>query len=310
MSDYILYDPKKDYIFKSIFGIEENKDLLISLINSILNNNPHIVNVKLYNTDIPKILEQDKSARLDIYAISDEGIRFNIEMQCKYKPDTMDRALFYTSKLFCAGMAEGDKYESAKVISIWIFDENVTDRKEPISEAVMTFKENGKDPVDVLSNSIRIIFLELRKYKVTNENLGNMLTTWVQFLKKPSNIKTNKVNDKCLDKAMKRLSYISTDDDERAMIDSIEAGRKESNTTLYKAEQKGLKKGLKQGVKKGKEEGLKQGKEEGLREGEEKGKQEKAKEMAKILLQSGVDINIISQSSGLTIEEIQKLTKK
>ena len=35
----------------------------------------------------------------------------------------------------------------------------------------------------------------------------------------------------------------------------------------------------------------------------------KAKEMAKILLQSGVDINIISQSSGLTIEEIKSLTK-
>ena len=35
----------------------------------------------------------------------------------------------------------------------------------------------------------------------------------------------------------------------------------------------------------------------------------KAKEMARILLQSGVDINIISQSSGLTIEEIQELIK-
>jgi predicted transposase/invertase (TIGR01784 family) len=109
-----------------------------------------------------------------------------------------------------------------------------------------------------------------------------MLTTWVQFLKKPSSIKTNKVNDKCLDKAMKRLNYISTDDNERAMIDAIESGRKESNTTIYNAEQKGLKQGLKQGKE----------------------------EMARVLLQSGVDINIISQSSGLTIEEIQKLTKK
>ena len=276
MSDCILYDPKKDYIFKSIFGIEENKDLLISLINSILDDNPHIVDVKLYNTDIPKILEQDKSARLDIYAISDEGIRFDIEMQCKRKPDTMDRALFYSSKLFCAGMAEDDKYESARVISIWIFDENVTDRKEPISEAVMTFKENGKDHVEISTNSIRIIFLELRKYKVTNENLGNMLTTWVQFLNKPSDIKTNKVDNKYLDKALNKLNYISTDDDERARIDSIEAGRRESNTEVYNE---------------GKKQGLKQGKEE----------------MAKILLQSGVNINIILQSSGLTIEEINNL---
>jgi predicted transposase/invertase (TIGR01784 family) len=45
---------------------------------------------------------------------------------------------------------------------------------------------------------------------------------------------------------------------------------------------------------------LKQGKEEGLKQGKE--------EMARILLQSGVDINIISQSSGLTIEEIKSLT--
>lgn len=258
MSDCILYDPKKDYIFKSIFGIEENKDLLISLINSILDDNPHIVDVKLYNTDIPKILEQDKSARLDIYAISSEGIRFNIEMQCKRKPDTMDRALFYSSKLFCAGMAEGGKYESAKVISIWIFDENVTDRKEPISEAVMTFKENGNDPIEILTNGIRIIFLELRKYKVTNKNLGNMLTTWVQFLNKPSDIKTNKVNNKYLNKALNRLNYISTNDDERARINAIEEGRKEFNTELYNAKTEVLKQGLKQWLK----QGVKQGKEE------------------------------------------------
>jgi len=55
--------------------------------------------------------------------------------------------------------------------------------------------------------------------------------------------------------------------------------------------------------KQGLKQGLKKGREEGLREGRKKGKEE----MAKILLQSGVDINIISQSSGLTIEEINNL---
>ena len=42
MSDYILYDPKKGYIFKTLFGKEKNKDLLISLLNSILRGNPVI----------------------------------------------------------------------------------------------------------------------------------------------------------------------------------------------------------------------------------------------------------------------------
>ena len=43
MSDYILYDPKKDYIFKTLFGKEKNKDLT------------------LHNTESMKILEKDKS---------------------------------------------------------------------------------------------------------------------------------------------------------------------------------------------------------------------------------------------------------
>ena len=38
MSDieYRLFDPKEDFVFKMIFGTEENKKLLISLLNSIL----------------------------------------------------------------------------------------------------------------------------------------------------------------------------------------------------------------------------------------------------------------------------------
>ncbi|MBQ8651401.1 MAG: PD-(D/E)XK nuclease family transposase, partial [Alphaproteobacteria bacterium] len=37
-----LLDPKLDYIFKNIFGVEKNKRLLISLLNAILDNNPKI----------------------------------------------------------------------------------------------------------------------------------------------------------------------------------------------------------------------------------------------------------------------------
>ncbi|MCP4155653.1 MAG: hypothetical protein GY757_48460 [bacterium] len=49
--------------------------------------------------------------------------------------------------------------------------------------------------------------------------------------------------------------------------------------------------------------GKKEGKEEGLKEGEEK----KAKEMAKQLKNKGIDIEIIVQTSGLSIEEIEAL---
>ena len=56
-------------------------------------------------------------------------------------------------------------------------------------------------------------------------------------------------------------------------------------------------------MKQGKEEGLKQGKEEGLKQGE---KNEKRK-IAKKLLEEGFEIKKISEITGLTIEEIERI---
>ena len=58
-----LLDIKSDYIFKQVFGIEKNKDLLISLLNAILQGKPEIKSIELRNTDISKILQDNKTLR-------------------------------------------------------------------------------------------------------------------------------------------------------------------------------------------------------------------------------------------------------
>ena len=65
-----LLDPKLDFIFKKIFGTEEGKLQLISLLNALLKGQPHIKELTLNNPEIDKILEDDKSSRLDIKATS------------------------------------------------------------------------------------------------------------------------------------------------------------------------------------------------------------------------------------------------
>ena len=67
------------------------------------------------------------------------------------------------------------------------------------------------------------------------------------------------------------------------------------NTELYNAEQKGIKQGKKDGIKEGKEKGIKQG------------IKEKAIETAKNMLNKGLDIELISECTGLDIKEIEKL---
>ncbi len=49
------------------------------------------------------------------------------------------------------------------------------------------------------------------------------------------------------------------------------------------------------------------GRSEGIKEGIQQGKKEKAKETALKLLQKNIDLNIISECTGLSFEELQKL---
>ncbi|MEI8295977.1 MAG: PD-(D/E)XK nuclease family transposase, partial [Alphaproteobacteria bacterium] len=46
--------PRIDIAFKKIFGVEENKDLLISLVNSIVSAEDQVVEVTLLNPYNPK----------------------------------------------------------------------------------------------------------------------------------------------------------------------------------------------------------------------------------------------------------------
>ena len=62
-----------------------------------------------------------------------------------------------------------------------------------------------------------------------------------------------------------------------------------------------LKEGFEKGLAEGLAEGEAKGKAEGLAEGEAKAKLD----LAKLLLNQGVDINIITKTTGLTAEEIE-----
>ena len=293
MSDieYRLFDPKVDYVFKILFGDEKDKSMLISLLNAILKGKPYIKDLSLNNTEIPKILKDNKSCKLDILATSDEGIKFNIEMQCKKTKDIFNRTVYYASKLFTKDLKENEDYNNSKVISIWIFGENVTDRKEPISEAFMTYQPNKEDKYEIMTDNLRVIYLELNKYKITKDNINDKLTKWVDFLTNPINLEKSTFEDEDIEKARKKLEFISSDDKERASLEAIKEGLFDQYSSFNI----------------GKKEGIEEGKIEGLKEGREKGKIEEKIEIAKNMLKLNIDINIISQSTGLSVDEIEEL---
>ena len=65
-----------DVVFKAIFGNEENKDLLISLLNSFLDVNiQKPEQIELVGTEIIKNYDNDKLCRLDIRVKTEDKAR-------------------------------------------------------------------------------------------------------------------------------------------------------------------------------------------------------------------------------------------
>jgi len=115
--------PRIDIAFKKIFGVEENKDLLISLINSIVSEEDQVVDLTLLNPYNNKNFAKDKLSILDVKAKGVDGKLFNIEIQITDDADYDKRALYYWAKLYTEQLQAGSDYgQLSKAIGIHILN--------------------------------------------------------------------------------------------------------------------------------------------------------------------------------------------
>ena len=95
---------------------------------------------------------------------------------------------------------------------------------------------------------------------------------------------------------------------EEGKKNGLEEGFKEGvEVGKEKGEQKGIAIGKDEGFKEGVEVGEKRGIEIGEEKGKEEGRMEEKIEMAKSLKKQKIEISVIVEASGLSIEEIEKL---
>ncbi|MDX8334921.1 Rpn family recombination-promoting nuclease/putative transposase [Candidatus Cetobacterium colombiensis] len=78
-----LLDPKMDFIFKSIFGNEKEKSVLLSFLNAAIKSDSPIVDVEMRNVEITKEAIADKNSRLDVKAVANDGTIINVEIQLR-----------------------------------------------------------------------------------------------------------------------------------------------------------------------------------------------------------------------------------
>ena len=109
-----LLNPRVDLAFKKLFGCEENKDMLISLINSIVSPEDQVVDIELLNPYNSRNFIGDKQSILDIKAKDLSGNYYDIEMQICNEGDYEERALLCWAKLYADRLKTGDLCSSLR----------------------------------------------------------------------------------------------------------------------------------------------------------------------------------------------------
>ena len=235
--NYGLLDPTIDFVFKKIFGDKDNRTPLVSLLNAILDGDPKINDVTLKNTEMDKNYPEDKSCKLDLYAVTDDGVYLDIEVQRQDTGELPDRSVYYLSKLVTETTGAGKHYNETRAISIWIMKDNLRKgamsiRKSAREEIIFCAKPTVYDNEFVpYSNKGRIILVFLNKFEHDKE-LNDKLKTWIQFFNTPALV-DNPNKDEGIIEARKKLDYVSSDDETRLAIDRINDSELIKNSIEY-----------------------------------------------------------------------------
>lgn len=299
-----LLDPKMDFVFKNIFGSEKHPNILISFLNATLKPKDLITAVEIKNTDLNKGYIEDKFSRLDVKATTSNNEIINIEIQLKNEYNMIKRSLFYWSKLYSEQLNEGEDYSVLKrTICINILNfKYLKTRKFHSGYRLKEIYSNEE-----LTDVAEIHFIEIPKLEEGTDE-KDMLVAWIEFLKNPESEKVRSLEMSIdeIREAKDELIRMSNDDTQRELYEMRAKTIKDKISALNEAERKGIKKGRQEGIK----EGLQKGIQEGLQKGIQEGEKSKAIEIAKSLINIGLDKETISKSTGLDLNEIEKLMSK
>jgi predicted transposase/invertase (TIGR01784 family) len=281
-------NPFTDFGFKKIFGdsrVDEgngrspaSKPLLIDFLNALLPQNNKIVDLNFKNTEQLGQTDADRKAIYDIYCENENGEKFIVELQKAKQNYFKERTIYYSTFPIREQAEKGEwNYNLKAVYCVGILDFSFDDYEtEPEkSEVVHTIKlknQNGKTFYDKLT----YIYLEMPNFKKTEADLETRLDKWLYFIKHLEDFQSipTVFKDEVFTQAFEKAELAKFG---QAELDNYEYSLKvfRDNKAVF---------------------------EYAIETAFDDGKIEVARNLKKL----GVDIEIISKSTGLTKEEINK----
>jgi len=173
-------DPKLDIVFWMLFGAEQNRGLLISLLNAVLRPAAAIESVEVLHAQPERASVEDKSIALDVRVRLEGGEQVDVEMQSQRHPALRERALYYWARLYAGQLPRGAGYGDLRrcvVVLITNFSELSSPRFHSTFQ-VMERLHHG-----LLTDHLELHLLELPKLQgAVDQNDEPSLTARGKFL--------------------------------------------------------------------------------------------------------------------------------
>ena len=217
-------DRTNDLVFKTIYGDDNNKDILANLLESILN---------LPTESFKDLIIVNPESRLDQFgnktAIFDVKLHLNnetiidIEIQVANAPELKNRIVYYNAKMITGQLKRGDSYfDLKKSVSIIIADFKLINDNNDYHNIYQLYNpENNSKFTDIIEFHI----LELPKLPKNSDD--TMLWNWLKFLQTDNEEELIMLAEKSkeLNKAYQQLRQISAEEVAIARQDSIDKAR-------------------------------------------------------------------------------------
>ena len=181
-------NPCTDFGFKKLFGTEMNKDLLISFLNALLDDEKkEIKDVQYLNSEHLGDGYGDRRAVFDVYCFTEDGGRFIVEMQKREQEYFKDRTLFYSTYAIREQAPKGKdwNYRLEEVYTVAVLNFTFPESEYPADSYRHVVKL--KDVVDnhVFYDKLTFVYLELPKFKRGEEELEamSMFEKWMFVLR-------------------------------------------------------------------------------------------------------------------------------
>ena len=280
-----------DYFVRYLFSSPDSNPILLDFINSIMldSNMKTFRSVEILTPFNYKQNYEDKETIADVKCITQNGSVVIIEIQLQGNESFIKRVLYYWASSYSVRLNKNDRYNKlTPVISINILNFKLVKDIDYIHTCYV-LKEIKYNKI--LTEDCQIHFIELPKFQSNNySDLQKEFSSWLKFFKGEDMSVLLKENTIFEEVKEKSESFIHND----PLIDTYRKKEIDEyfhqemmNIELSKAEEAGIKKGIEQGI--------------------EQGERNKAILIAEKLKKSGLDNTFISEATGLSLEEIEKL---